>query len=333
MPQIVPNVRFYGRMQFIRTTVAGYYGLGNAAESSTPWEGIDPEVDPEGYRRARRFQEYDRAYPIVSLAARVTLWRKENRRVEWFIRSRFEYNFIQIYEGSKLEADLAETSTTSPKGIAMRDLLKGTRSHAMWLITTGVMWDTRNNEFTPYKGFFHEISLRASPGVDQYLAFFGATINLRVYQSIYKEYLVFAARVIGDIMVGRIPFYLLAEHGGYQPDATLGGEHGVRGVPLGRFHGKIKLLGNVELRSKFLSIGPFFKLGALVFADIGRAWLDTSEKSGLFDGQDTIENWFGWKASIGGGLRLHWGSFVGRFDIAYSNINELGIYLNVGHVF
>lgn len=170
--------------------------------------------------------------------------------------------------------------------------------------------------------------------MDLNLAFWGATVNLRVYQSIYKESLVFAARIIGDMLVGTVPFYLLAEHGGYYPANSLGSEHGVRGIAIGRFHGKFKVLGNIELRSKFLSIGSMLGLGAIVFVDVGRAWVDASEQAKVFDGQDTLSNWFGWKASIGGGLRIQWGtSFVGRLDIGYSNIGELGVYLNMNHIF
>lgn len=337
MPGIIEGVRLRARMEFRRFSTAGYYGLGNNAEKIEPWAQLDSEKDPDGYRAARRYQQYDRIYPFGSLGARITMWQRDKERLELFLTGSFTYNFMNVYPGSRLEKDVIESKTNTAAAQELRQQLRGVTQHALLEGGIGLLWDTRDNEFTPQRGILHEISFRGSPGVDANLYYAGFNATLRFYQSIYKEYLVLAFRLLGDIMLGNVPFYLMAEHGGFFAGNTLGAGGGLRAVPTGRYHGKIKMLGNLELRSKFLTfnIGTVpFSLGVLAFFDFGRAWLDFSGKTELFDGTSTAENMFGMKFSGGGGLRIQWGeSLVVRLDVGYSNIGELGFYLDIGHIF
>ncbi|GEM_PF-501610 len=337
MPGIIEGVRLRARVEFRRFSTAGYFGLGNAAEKAEPWNAIDSAADPEGYRAARRYQQYDRIYPFASLGARIALWQRGKERLELFLTGAFTYNFMNVYPGSRLEQDINESKTNTAKAQEIRQQLRGVTQHALLEGGIGLLWDTRDNEFTPQRGILHEISFRGSPGVDANLSYAGFNATLRFYQSIYKEYLVIAFRILGDIMLGNVPFYLMAEHGGFFAGNTLGAGGGLRAVPTGRYHGKIKMLGNLELRSKFLTfnIGTVpFSLGVLAFFDFGRAWLDFSGRTEIFDGTNTAENLFGMKFSGGGGLRIQWGeSLVVRLDVGYSNIGELGFYLDIAHIF
>ncbi|MCB9640662.1 MAG: BamA/TamA family outer membrane protein [Myxococcales bacterium] len=337
MPGLIDGVRLRARVEFRRFSTAGYYGLGNNSEKIEPWANLDSEKDPEGYRAARRYQQYDRIYPFASLGARITLWQRDKERLELFLTGAFTYNFLNPYPGSRLEKDIQESKTDSKAGQALRQQLLGIAPHALLEVGAGLLWDTRDNEFTPQRGILHEISFRGSPGVDANLYYAAFNATLRFYQSIYKEYLVIAFRILGDVMLGNVPFYLLAEHGGFFSGNTLGAGGGLRAVPTGRYHGKIKMLGNLELRSKFLTfnIGSVpFSLGVLAFFDFGRAWLDFNSSANLFDGISDEKNLFGMKFSGGGGLRIQWGeSLVVRLDVGYSNIGELGFYLDIAHIF
>jgi hypothetical protein len=133
------------------------------------------------------------------------------------------------------------------------------------------------------------------------------------------------------LIFGQPPFYLLSEHAGLFPASSPGGGGGVRGVPLQRYHGKIKLLTNLELRSKLWSFTVFaqrINLGALAFVDLARIWADWRD-TGL-DGRGV-----GIKVGAGGGLRLQWGeTFILAADVAWSpDAAPIGFYITVGHVF
>jgi len=110
----------------------------------------------------------------------------------------------------------------------------------------------------------------------------------------------------------------------------------VRGVPGQRYYGKIKVLGNLEVRTElasFRALGKHMLFGVVGFADGGRVWADTSPHPEL-DG-----NGLGLKYGVGGGLRLQSGSsFVLRADVAWSPDAEalgspVGGYFAAGQMF
>lgn len=106
----------------------------------------------------------------------------------------------------------------------------------------------------------------------------------------------------------------------------------MRGVPAQRYSGKVKVLGNAEIRARvvdFHLFGKPFTLGAAAFFDGGRVWADTSSHPEL-DGKT-----FGLKYGIGGGPRLMSGSaFVLRADVAWSpDATPIGAYIIAGECF
>lgn len=337
LPKITDGVRLQIQAGFRRFSTSGYFGLGNDAPSSSPWEGIDPEKAPEQHRAARRYQQYDRIYPQAAFAARIALWRRGKQRLELFLSTDLTYNLLTLYPGSRLEEDVRESAQATRRGAILREHLKGIAPHFLWMGAAGLLWDTRDHEFNPTRGGFHEVSLRASPGVDARLAFGGVNATLRGYIPLYREYLVIAVRLLGDILWGTVPFYLMAEHGGFFPAGTLGSAEGLRALPLGRIHGKFKLLGSLELRSMFWSFRLFalpMRLGAHVYVDAGRAWLNETEDARLFDGTPSTERLWGIKIAGGGGLRLQWGeAIVVRLDVGYANTGDIGFYLTTAQAF
>ena len=131
-------------------------------------------------------------------------------------------------------------------------------------------------------------------------------------------------------MLGSPPFYELARFG--DTDA-IGGGNGVRGVPAQRYYGKVKVLGNFELRATPLAFRLWskpFNLGVAVFVDAGRVWTELGSAHPELDGTG-----LGIKYGIGGGLRLQQGrTFLVRLDIAWSpDADPIGAYFGTGHVF
>lgn len=314
-------LRFSGEVSFKRFSTTGYYGIGNATAELAEADRIDPATDPDGAFDPGRYYQYDRIFPKAELNARLRV----AQGVEVFTGGSFTYNWFNWYPGSKLEEDLAGKS-----GDVVTGLLLGAEEHGAFQGQVGVLFDNRDHEYTPRSGMFHEASVLGGVGIGSDFGYGRANVTLRFYQAIYEEWLVFAARAMGDVLFGDVPFYELARFGGLNPRDAPGGSEAVRGVPAQRYHGKLKVLGNVELRSKLWAFELFdqrMNLGLVAFADTGRVWTDWQAQPEL-DGEDV-----GLKVGTGGGVRFQWGeTFIARIDSAWSP-DGVGFYVEAYHIF
>jgi hypothetical protein len=173
-------------------------------------------------------------------------------------------------------------------------------------LTSGLVYDTRDNEPAPTDGMFHEVSLRGGlRAFGGQFDYWGANLTLRFYHWLIpgSRRLVFASRGLIDVAGGDVPFFLLGTTGGLSGPDGVGGENSVRGLLGYRLQGNVKLLLNNELRWRFWSV-PYVEVGAVAGLDAGRVW------SGIGAG-DRGPVRFG--ASLG--LRLAWNkNFVIRYD-------------------
>jgi hypothetical protein len=127
---------------------------------------------------------------------------------------------------------------------------------------------------------------------------------------------VFASRAVVDLEVGNVPFYDLFQAGPFLSQYMPGGSAGVRGVPIGRFLGRIKVLANQEVRAMLWNphaFGQEFHLAAGAFFDVGRVWLNYT-----FDAPED-GSFPGLKWGTGLGAYLLWGRAAAfRLEIALS---------------
>lgn len=309
-------LRLRAKAGFGRYITAGYFGIGNAST-----------MDDIQLENNKRYYQYDKISPYANINARIPLARGDAWKLDLFVEPTFSFNVINIYEGSRLQEDLA-----GDHGTLTKDQLFGTEPHAHITGTAGVLWDSRNHEAAPSAGLLSQASVRGGGGIGDQFAYFGINLEQRAFYSLWKEYLVLAGRVLFDNLFGQVPIYELPRFGGYQPDAATGGEKSIRGIPGQRFAGKVKLLANFELRSKFLPftiVDQRFNLGGLAFFDAGRIFSDYQNREEL-DGSG-----LGLKTGVGGGLRLQWGEyFIVRCDFGYSpSEGTTGLYISIDHVF
>ena len=156
----------------------------------------------------------------------------------------------------------------------------------------------------------------------------GANITLRLYQRPIPDYwrLVLAIRLLADVASNGLPFYEMPATGGISEDGqlngpdALGGRSSIRGLSLDRYQGNVKLLGNAELRWRFLSIGEF-EIGTVAGVDVGRVWarLGTSDVGPFHVGSSV-------------GLRLAWSHhLVVRADVGLTP--EQSFFLDFGEMF
>jgi len=301
-------IRLEVRPSFTSEQTIHYYGLGNASPSTFPVGTKDT------------YQEYGRTHPQFDVDLRFKLADHYSGR----LGARYIRNYIALNQDSKLVDDMNNGSAE------VQSLLHNPGTHNVILLKTGLAWDTRDNEASTYSGAFDTVDLRVSPGGGGPFPYkYGeATLNLRAFVPLRTPWITLAGRLVGSALFGNVPFYELSR---FDDTYALGGTGGVRGIPAGRFSGKAKVLGNIELRNElvaFHALGKPLVFGIVGFLDAGRVWTDWGSQSAL-DGTGLGLHW-----GTGVGLRLQSGSaFVLRADIAYSPDGPFGGYFSAGQLF
>jgi hypothetical protein len=315
MPDLVPDrLRLKVTVSYQHTIDLGYFGLGNASSSEVP---ADAMGEPH------RYFQFDQHEVVLRSLSRIVL----RRPYELMVSTNFRYVDPMAYTDSKLARDAAQGA------------VRGLRSLVPLAVGVGIGYDSRDNEFFPNRGAFHQIGLKvayALPG--------SASVQYGAFGTVVAGYmpiagpLVFAARGVVDLQFGHVPFYDLFTGGVFQTQFLPGGPEGVRGVPVGRYLGLIKLVANVELRAllyEFHLLGAAFHLGGNVFADTGRVWEDYHFHNPA-DGTG-----IGLKWGTGLGAYLQWGqAAIFRAEFAYSPDAAalspsfpLGVYVSDGVMF
>ena len=302
---------------------AGYFGLGNAPPAV-------PLPDGSVGRRYHSITEEAR----FRLNTRFPL----RGRIDGMLGLQLRYTDADAYPYSKLAADAA---ALEPDG---RRRIFGLDPIASAIPAAGLVYDTRDDEISPRSGAFDIVGVRAGVGVpvgtgssNRGMRYVGGSVVLRRYAPIVGP-LVLATRFVGDVIAGEAPFYDLVQGITFTPIDLIGGHGGLRGVPNGRYAGKIKMLASVELRSELVRFGVLsqrFRLGAQAFGDVGRVWSDFRSDPSR-DGRG-----LGPKYGVGGGLYVIWGAAAAiRLEVAYSPDAiaanpglPIGVYIADGHAF
>lgn len=318
------RLRLTPEVFFTRRINSGYYGLGNASQPGLAQaERTGPETG--------RVNQYISTSPMALLNGQINLGYGLSALVGGMLRA----SFIEPYAGSKLAVDAGATDEAGAPFI--RGVDPDGQGHGR--LAAGGQFDSRDHETAPQEGMFHSIGAYLSPpgplGSEHW--FGGVAADARFFVPLLRDHLVVGLRVLGDMQFGEPPFYQLGQYGVFK-DRSFTGSRGLRGPPQGRYHGLVKVLGNLELRSMFLSFMLFeqrWRLGATALADTGRVWAGYRIDPQL-DGTG-----LGLKVGVGGGPRLQIGETVMiRIDVVYSpdsadGHDELpvGIYWDMGELF
>jgi hypothetical protein len=292
------KLRLTPEIAFTRTTNLGYFGLGNASSDVVP-----PVVfgDPHRYFQSIQHELLVRAMGRVNIGLPFDL-------VPLLV---YRYEDPVPYAGSKLAID------SVPPAPGEQPAALGVQKLSLVSIGGGVIFDSRDNEYFPYRGHYHQLGIKYVQGIP-----FSADIQYGQESNVFAwfiplhEKFVFATRALLDLQVGNVPFYDLFSGGPFKTQYMLGGSAGIRGVPIGRFLGRIKIIANEEVRTMFWDFklaGQAFHVGAGAFFDTGRLWLNytfDAPQDGSFPG-----------LKFGTGLAGYviWGqAAVFRVDVAYS---------------
>lgn len=295
VPQLLDGrLRLEVRPSFTNESALPFYGIGNAVRV------------PASTMPARDF--YARLHPQLNVK---TWWRLGEG---WSAIAGLEYMFNQTSFGSDSTAAML-VPAIDPHAEDPQSILKA---------KTGLLYDSRDHELAPRHGMLHSFEIRISPRIGNALPYSYDQLDLALrWYTPLSHRNVLAMRIVGDALVGDVPFYELSR---YEDTSAIGGGSGVRGVPAYTFYGKTKLFGNIELRTDWTSFSALdrkFKLGVASFFDAGRLWSGTAN-----DGD--VVHW-----GIGGGLRLQQGrAFLVRADLAWSpDARPIAGYLVADHIF
>jgi hypothetical protein len=305
---------FNGRMRldtfatYQRTVNEGYFGPGDASRAPLP-----PSQKSFG-----DYYEYLQNEPRLRFISRV----HNSSPVDFVFGGNFRWELGSAYPGSKLAQDLANRVVTGGSSMGLGGL------------AVGVVYDTRDTEFVTRHGLFYQIGAGVTAGTADAVLYGNASAILSHYIPIWGPFL-FAARVLGSVEWGTVPYFDLQQAGTFEPLQLFGGESGVRGVPDGRYSGKIMALANLEIRTlfpRFYLLGQHWGIGATTFLDTGRVWAPNPTLDGTGAGL---------KFGLGAGFFIQWGeAAILRFEAAYSPdaVSEnpslpFGVYVSDGLMF
>ena len=302
------------RAAYTRESTVKYYGVGNAAAVPNDRSLNDPTY--------AYFWQHPGFTTRLSEHIVGPLW--------LVFTLGYTYNDVRVRVGTQLDAD-------RKSGVACLQRSEcQIRSHSDLTLGYGAELDTRDDEVSPTKGQYDTVRLALSPGGAPGVSGTWMRLDaaLRGYIPLAGDSTIIALRASVDALFGEPPIYELARYDdvGLLGTGAFGGPNGVRGIPAQRYQGKLKLFGNVELRSFFWGfhfLDKVNRLGFVVFADVGRVWADYASHPEL-DGTG-----LGLKYGLGAGLRLLGGkTFVLRVDLAWSpDARPIGGYLAAGHAF
>lgn len=258
---------------------------------------------------------------------------------KWRIMGGYEIQHLSYttFEGMEAEAidPITGQNTTAPNGISLlrRDfedgLISGVDGGWVSIIQTALIFDTRDFEPDPTKGYYFEVANEySSKHIGSQFDFDKLFIQGRAYQKIpVGKRTVFAGRFgVGNIFGNNAPFFEFQDQ--WSPEGSinaLGGRQSLRGYRANRFLARSMWFTNVELRVRLVEtkLGKQrFAFGVAPFFDAGTVrdrWQDLNFKN--------------IKTSYGGGLRIAWNqSTILSFDYGHSKEDRL-FYFGIGQAF
>lgn len=258
---------------------------------------------------------------------------------KWRVLGGYEIQHLSYhtFEGTSAAAinPFTGEETTAPNGISLlrRDfkqgLVNGLNGGWVSLIQGALIYDTRDFEPDPTRGYYMEIANEYSnPAIGSQFSFNKLFIQGKLYKKIpIGPRTVFAGRIAaGNIFGERPPFFEFQDQ--WSPDGSinaLGGKQSLRGFRANRFLARSMLFANFEVRARVASteflkqrftfaVAPFFDAGT-----VRDRWQDLKFTK--------------IKYSYGGGLKVGWNqSTIISFDYGISSEDNL-FFFGLGQAF
>ena len=325
---LIPKIRLTADLSYLTEQTLQFFGFnGYEAVYNPEWEN---ESNQSQYR-SRVFYRHDRKIFRVLANFQGNLL-KDNDKVKWILGFTFFDTKVSTVDTARLNRGnsnpLPETALLYDKyvdwGIIKEEEKDG---NITTYLKAGLIYDSRDFEFFPAKGMWSEATISYAPGFlgDKNFEYSKLTLIHRQYFSLGSKDLVLAYRLgYQATLSGEVPFHIQPHIvPTFMTAATsqgLGGAKTLRGIMRNRVVGDGIVLGNAELRWKFLKthLGKSdLYFGANAFFDIGRVVqkIDFEISQDIIDnsdnntGEDYMEDYFdlgaeAFHSSSGLGLKI-----------------------------
>jgi len=350
---LLPNKRITADISYLTEKAMQFYGFnGYDAVYNPNWED---DTHPD--YRSRLYYRHDRRIfrAMASIQGNIS---KSTNKYKWI--AGFAYYNVKVGP-----LDLDRLNKGKEEGDKLPDIPGLYDNYVSWgvirpeeqdgnkvtYLKGGIIYDTRDFDFNPFKGIWSEAVLSYAPDFlgNWNSDYWKLTLIHRQYFTIVPKKLAFAYRVgYQGTIAGEVPFHM-------QPHIVptfltgassqgLGGSRTLRGVLRNRVVGDGIALGNLEMRWKFLEtviLNSKIFLGTNVFFDIGgvvdKIEINTSEVpvdefNDFFDiGADGVH------MSTGIGLKAGLNdNFIVSFDFGKaldSRDGNTGFYISLNYLF
>lgn len=302
---VIPNIRLTADVSYLTEQAMQFFGFnGYDAVYNSTWEDdSDPDyVSRVFYRHERKIFRI-----MTSFQGKII---NDSDKFRWLAGFAFYNNRIATVDIDRLNKGKSESDKLPDVdglydkyvdwGAIKTEEAKGNKTT---YLKGGLVYDSRDFEAFPTKGIWAEAIYSYAPGFlgDGEFDYSKLTLWWRHYVPIATRKLIFAYRLGYQTTIsGTVPFHM-------QPhmvptimtSATsqgLGGSKTLRGIMRNRVVGDGIVLGNAELRWKFLQTVVFNQnlyLGTNVFADVGRVLnrIDVDVTQEIM-GEDNFEDYF-----------------------------------------
>ena len=155
---------------------------------------------------------------------------------KWSVSGALGYRYMDptAYADSKVARDaVAKNPDGSP-------VIRGLEPLSVTQVAVGTSYDSRDDEIFPRDGTVGVLGIDWQQGIpaDGSVQYGEAQALIQGYRPLGP--LVLAARAVADFQFGHVPFYDLFMSGPFSQSEAVGGGSAVRGVPVGRYSGKIR---------------------------------------------------------------------------------------------
>jgi len=305
MPHFITK-RWHLRMAYKYVAVIdnNYFGIGNDAVFNKDF------VRPSSSNYiARTYYQYILTYPSFTFNIEYNIFKK----------------LFSIYTGIALEKAVIDPRDFDSTSKIFTEKPYGYNGGKTNYIRAGLKFDSRDYEYNPSKGIVLEATYTDHARfIDSDYQYRNADLNYMGFYS-FIRYFTIGHRVMLDQMWGDLPFFALAEFRSYERYQGLGGEDILRGAPTFRFIDNLKLIHQIELRTRFYNgqiLGQHLQFSIAPFWDIGRVW----DRRGKID----FKNFHN---SFGSEFRFTWNmNFIASFSFGVSH-EAMSTYLSFGETF
>jgi hypothetical protein len=319
-----PRVRLRIGSNITITTSDHYCGVGNEADCSKARARALLEEDGELEVGSREFRDaVDDFYKVRDLIPTVGF------DLRWPVTKRVpDLMAFFAWRGTWLIPGEVGHRGPYPHSLFAREHPDGEKGFLSG-VEAGFLHEVRDEERQPKRGHVLSVSLRASTrvlGSDWDYA--GLNMTATGYVPLgKKEKVVLVGRGVLDFMVGDGSVFSLSTVGGLFTQRGFGGKSLGRGIRQARYIGRIKAIGQTELRWTMFGRPGKFQLGSHALLDVGWIGYDWGDFRG--DKRRVLPG-------FGGGLTATWRkNFLVRLDAATSALEgwSPSFYLNLTHPF